>query len=446
MKKHVIQVEERPPLLKAIPLSVQHLFAMFSASVLVPTLLGINPAVVLFMNGVGTLIYILITKGKAPAYLGSSFAYISPTHVIMGITGLGYAYALGGFIVTGALFCVVALIIKFCGTKWIDVILPPAAMGAVIALIGLELAKNAAQMGGLVLHGDYTQIDPRNVIVFLVTLCVAVFGSVLFKKFLSVIPILIAIIVGYVAANCFGLVEWGKVAAAPVFAIPQFQLAKFDWRAISVILPATLVVVSEHIGHQIVTGKIIGRDLIKNPGLHRTLMGDGLSTMLSGLVGSVPTTTYGENIGVMAMTGVYSVWVIGGTAVISIIISFFGKVSAVIQEIPQPVMGGVSFLLYGMIATSGIRLLVEQKVDYSRSRNLAMTSVILVTGLSGAFIQINEVKLSGMSLGACVAMLMGIIFWAIDKFHAANDYDDEPQEDAENTASVTVSKTESSTK
>lgn len=284
------------------------------------------------MNGVGTLIYILMTKGKAPAYLGSSFAYISPATVVIAGTGLGYAYALGGFVVTGALFCVVALIIKFCGTKWIDVILPPAAMGAVIALIGLELAKNAAEMGGLVLHDNYKQIDPRNVIVFLITLCVAVFGSVLFKKFLSVIPILIAIIVGYVAANCFGLVEWGKVAAAPVFAIPQFQLAKFDWRAISVILPATLVVVSEHIGHQIVTGKIIGRDLIKNPGLHRTLMGDGLSTMLSGLVGSVPTTTYGENIGVMAMTGVYSVWVIGGTAVISIIISFFGKVSAVIQR------------------------------------------------------------------------------------------------------------------
>jgi len=262
------------------------------------------------------------------------------------------------------------------------------------------------------------------VIVFLITLCVAVFGSVLFKKFLAVIPILVAIVVGYVVSACLGMVQWGAVNAAPVFAIPHFQMAKFNWNAISIVLPATLVVVSEHIGHQIVTSKIVGRNIIKDPGLHRTLMGDGVSTMISGLVGSVPTTTYGENIGVMAMTGVYSVWVIGGAAVISIIISFFGKVSAVIQAIPSPVMGGVSFLLYGMIATSGIRLLVEQKVDYSRSRNLAMTSVILVTGLSGAFIQIGQIQLTGMSLGACVAMIMGFIFWIIDKFHTANDYDD----------------------
>ncbi|ARP50400.1 MULTISPECIES: uracil permease [Caproicibacterium] len=424
MKKHIIQVEERPPIQQFIPLSLQHLFAMFSASVLVPTLLGINPAVVLFMNGVGTLIYILVTKGKAPAYLGSSFAYIAPATIIIGSTGLGYAYALGGFVVTGALFCVIALIIKFCGTKWIDAILPPAAMGAVVALIGLELSGTAAKMGGLVLHDNYKQIDPKQVIVFLITLCVAVFGSVLFKKFLAVIPILVAIVVGYVVSACLGMVQWGAVNAAPVFAIPHFQMAKFNWNAISIVLPATLVVVSEHIGHQIVTSKIVGRNIIKDPGLHRTLMGDGVSTMISGLVGSVPTTTYGENIGVMAMTGVYSVWVIGGAAVISIIISFFGKVSAVIQAIPSPVMGGVSFLLYGMIATSGIRLLVEQKVDYSRSRNLAMTSVILVTGLSGAFIQIGQIQLTGMSLGACVAMIMGFIFWIIDKFHAANDYDD----------------------
>ena len=229
-------------------------------------------------------------------------------------------------------------------------------------------------------------------------------------------------------AACFGLVKWDLVNAAPIFAIPNFQPAKFSWQAISVILPATLVVVSEHIGHQIVTGKIIGRDIIKDPGLDRTLMGDGVSTMLSGLVGSVPTTTYGENIGVMAMTGVYSVWVIAGAAVISVVVSFFGKVSAIIQSIPGPVMGGVSFLLYGMIAASGLRLLVEQKVDYSRSRNLAMTSVVLVTGLSGASIQLGpKVQLTGMSLGACVAMFLGFVFWIIDKFHAANDYDEAPE-------------------
>ncbi len=422
MAKRIVPVEERPPLAQGIPLSLQHLFAMFSASVLVPNLLGINPAVVLFMNGVGTLLYILITKGKAPAYLGSSFAFIAPAGIIMAAPGMGYADALGGFVVTGAVFCLVAGVIRFCGTKWIGVILPPAAMGAVVALIGLELSGTAARMGGLVLTDTYRQIDPKRVAVFLITLGTAVFGSVLFRRFLAVIPILIAIAVGYAAAACLGMIPWGPIAAAPVFTLPNFQPARFDWKAISIILPASLVVVSEHIGHQIVTGKIIGRDLIRDPGLHRTLLGDGVSTMLSGLVGSVPTTTYGENIGVMAMTGVYSVWVIGGAAVLSIAVSFFGKVSAVIQSIPGPVMGGVSFLLYGMIAASGVRLLVEQKVDYGRSRNLAMTSVVLVTGLSGAFVQIGQVRLTGMALGAVVGMLLGMIFWAIDRFHAANDY------------------------
>lgn len=431
MSKRVIQVEERLPLLQTIPLSVQHLFAMFSASVLVPALLGINPAVVLFMNGVGTLLYILITKGKAPAFLGSSFAFIAPATIIIGTKGLGYPYALGGFAVSGAVFCIVAVIIRYCGTKWIDVILPPAAMGSVVALIGLELSKNAAQMGGLILTDTYKQIDPKFVAVFFVTLCVAVFGSVLFRKFLAVIPILIAIVVGYLMAWCLGIVNLDAVRTAPVFALPNFQPAKFDWNAITIVLPATLVVVSEHIGHQIVTGKIVGRDLIREPGLHRTMFSDGISTMLSGLVGSVPTTTYGENIGVMAMTGVYSVWVIGGAAILSIAISFFGKISALIQSIPQPVMGGVSFLLYGMIATSGIRLLVEQKVDYSRSRNLAMTSIVLVTGLSGAFIQIGQVKLTGMALGAFVAMALGIIFWVIDRFRLANDYDQSTEGEAE---------------
>lgn len=427
MSRKIIQVQEKPPLAEAFPLSLQHMFAMFSASVLVPNLLGVNPAVVLFMNGVGTLLYILIGKGKAPAYLGSSFAFIAPAGIIIANKNLGYPYALGGFAMCGLALCAVAVVIYFCGTKWIDVILPPAAMGSVVALIGLQLSGTAASMGGLVLSGTYRQIDPKKVTVFLVTLGVAVFGSVLFRKFLAVIPILIAIIAGYVLALSLGMVNMKLVSSAPVFAVPNFQPAKFNWNAISIILPAVLVVVSEHIGHQIVTSKIIGHNIIKDPGLHRTLFADGISTFISGMVGSVPTTTYGENIGVMAMTGVYSVWVIGGAAVISIIVSFFGKVSAVIQSIPGPVMGGVSFLLYGMIAASGIRLLVDQHVNYDRSRNLAMTSVVLVTGLSGAFVQIGQVKLTGMSLGAVVAMLLGFIFWVIDKFHIANDYPEEKE-------------------
>ncbi|HEX3040248.1 MAG TPA: uracil permease [Caproiciproducens sp.] len=426
MQREIIQVEQKVPLPQAVPLSLQHMFAMFGASVIVPLTFGINPAIVLLMNGIGTLIFILITKGKAPAYLGSSFAFISPVLVIIGKgSSLNYRHALGGFIAAGAIFCLVSLIIRFFGTNWIDVVLPPAAMGAVVALIGLELAGTAAQTGGIVAADAAKAINPKAVAVFLVTLLVAVFGSVLFRKFLSVIPILVAIIAGYVLACILGLVDFKPVEQAAWFALPNFETPVFDLNAIAIILPASLVVISEHIGHQLVTSKIVGRDLVKDPGLHRTLLADGLSTMLSGFCGAVPTTTYGENIGVMAITKVYSVQVIGGAAVISIIVAFIGKISAFIQTIPGPVIGGVSFLLYGMIAASGLRLLVEAKVDYGRSRNLALTSIVLITGLSGVAIPIGAVQLKGMVLATIVGMVLSLAFYLIDRFHLANDYEAE---------------------
>ena len=331
--KRIIQVEDKVPGKLLIPLSLQHMFAMFGASVLVPFLFGINPAIVLFMNGIGTLLFIVITKGKAPAYLGSSFAFIAPANIV--ISKFGYPYALGGFVAVGFCGCLLALIIKKCGTKWIDIVLPPAAMGPVVALIGLELSATAANNAGLI--GDNIQM--ANVWVFLITLGVAIFGNICFRKFLSVIPILIAIICGYIAAICFGLVDFTTVANAPLFAIPNFSTPKFDINAILMILPVLLVITSEHIGHQIVTGKIIGKNLLEDPGLHRSLFGDNFSTMISGFIGSVPTTTYGENIGVMAITGVYSVQVIAGAAVLSIICSFVGPLSALIQTIPGPVIG-----------------------------------------------------------------------------------------------------------
>ena len=424
-ERRIIQVDERVPLGQGIPLSIQHTFAMFSASVLVPWLFGINPAIVLLMNGIGTLIFIFVTKGKAPAYLGSSFAFLSPAGLIIANKALGYEYALGGFVVTGLIFCAVAILIKFVGIKWIDVLLPPAAMGPIVALIGLELAGSAASNGGLITNDtDYTQIDPKLVAVFLITLVVAVFGQVLFRGFAAAIAILIAIIVGYIAGLAFGLVDFSQVGEASVFAVPNFSFPKFDLQAILVIIPASLVVISEHIGHQVVTSEIVGRDLLKDPGLHRSLLSDGISTTLSGFCGSVPTTTYGENIGVMAVTKVYSVWVIGGAACFSILLAWFGKASALIQSIPAPVMGGVSFLLYGMIAASGLRLLVDEKVNYAKARNLAMTSVVFVTGLSGAAITIGEVKLTGMCLATIVGMLMGLIFFFIDKAGIANDKDE----------------------
>ncbi|MEG0430003.1 MAG: uracil permease [Anaerovoracaceae bacterium] len=420
-EQKIIQVDERVPLSKGIPLSIQHTFAMFSASVLVPWLFGMNPAIVLLMNGIGTLIFIFITKGKAPAYLGSSFAFLSPTFLILANPNMGYQYALGGFVVTGLILCAIGILIKFVGTEWINIVLPPAAMGPIVALIGLELAGTAAKNGGLILTETYTAINPKFVIAFVVTLGVAVFGQVLFRGFAAAIAILISIIVGYVVSLGLGILDFTPVQDAAIFAVPNFMTPKFSLDAILIIIPASLVVISEHIGHQVVTSEIIGKDLLKDPGLHRSLLSDGLSTTLSGLVGAVPTTTYGENIGVMAITKVYSVWVIGGAAVFSILLAWIGKAAALIQTIPAPVMGGVSFLLYGMIAASGLRLLVDERVDFSRPRNLALTSVVFVTGLSGAFIEIGSVKLTGMCLATIVGMMLGLIFYIIDKAGIAND-------------------------
>lgn len=437
--QRIIQVEDRVPIKLLIPLSLQHMFAMFGASVLVPFLFGINPAIVLFMNGMGTLLFILITKGKAPAYLGSSFAFLAPAGVV--IASWGYSYALGGFVIVGLCGCLLAGVIYKFGTAWIDVVLPPAAMGPVVALIGLELAGTAASTAGILSETTYsldaatglyqqviTTIDPKNVLVFLVTLGFAVFGSVLFKKFLAVIPILIAIIAGYASALMTGLLgpeSFDAVTAAGWLSLPNFQLPQFNLSAILIILPVLLVIVSEHIGHQIVTSKVIGRDLIKDPGLHRSLFADNFSTMISGLIGSVPTTTYGENIGVMAVTKVYSVRVIAGAAIISIIASFVGKLSMLISTIPGAVIGGISFLLYGMIGASGIRILVDAKVDYGKSRNLALTSVVFVVGLSGVALKMGAVELRGMVLATVVAMVLSLVFYLLDHFKLTNDREDE---------------------
>ena len=416
--KRIIQVDEKVPVKLLIPLSIQHMFAMFGASVLVPFVFGINPAIVLFMNGLGTLLFILITKGRAPAYLGSSFAFLAPAGIV--ISKWGYDYALGCFVAVGFCGCVLALIIYKFGSELINVVLHPAAMGPVVALIGLELAGTAASNAGL----KDEVLLPANIIVFLVTLLTAVIGSVVFRGFLSVIPILIAIIAGYVASLACGIVDFSEVAAAPLFALPNFQTPKFNMQAIAIVLPVLLVITSEHIGHQIVTSKIVGRDLLKDPGLHRSLFADNFSTMISGFIGSVPTTTYGENIGVMAMTKVYSVYVIGGAAVLSIICSFIGKMTTLISTIPGPVIGGISFLLYGMIGASGIRILVDAQVDYGKSRNQAMTAVVFVTGLSGISVQLGSIQLTGMVLACVVGMIMGLAFYILDKLKLTNDRDE----------------------
>lgn len=428
MARRVIQVEEKVPFLQGIPLSFQHLFAMFGASVLVPTLFKIDPAIVLLMNGVGTLIYLFLCKGKAPAFLGSSFAFLSPVFVVLGtnqaLWGDNYSYALGGFIASGCVFILVALIIWRFGPGWISFVLPPATMGPIVALIGLELAGVATGMAGITPDAKTGLYNMNAVIVSVVTLLTVAFGSLVFRGFMAIIPVLIGILAGYATSLSLGMVTFDALAAAPVLALPTFYTPKFDLSAILVILPAALVVISEHIGHLVVTGNIVGRDLTRDPGLHRSLMGDGVSTALSGFMGSVPTTTYGENIGVMAITRVYSVWVIGGAAVISIALAFIGKLSAFIQSIPTPVMGGICILLFGVIAASGIRMLVEAKVDYSKPVNLTLTAITFIVGISGAAVKLGTVQLKGMALATVVGMGLSVVFRLLENAGLTNEKTD----------------------
>ncbi|MDC3414064.1 uracil permease [Terrihalobacillus insolitus] len=426
MEQREIQVNERLPFSQSLPLGLQHLFAMFGSTVLVPVIFGVDPATILLMNGIGTLLYIFITKGKIPAYLGSSFAFISPVLAVLGkySGGDGYSYVLGGFLAVGIILCIVGYIVRIAGTKWIDVIFPPAAMGAIVAVIGLELVPTAAQMAGWIAPSDAGAewaMDPKVAAVSLLTLAITIICWVTLRGFFKIIPISIGIIAGYVIAYMFGLVDFTKVQEAAWISLPQYYQIKFNMSDILMIIPAALVLVPEHIGHLFVTSNIVKKDLAKDPGLDRSLAGNGISTILSSLVGATPNTTYGENIGVLAITKVYSTWIIGMAAAIAIFLSFFGKLAALISSIPTPVMGGISLLLFGIIAASGIRMLVESKVDYSNSQNLILTCVVLVIGISGAAVQIGTVELKGMGLATIIAILLALFFKLLDELKLSNE-------------------------
>lgn len=452
--KNFVDVDEKLPILETIPLSLQHLFAMFGATILVPLIFGIDPSIALLMNGIGTILYSFVTKGKIPAYLGSSFAFIAPVVLIETKYG-GFSHAQSGFIFFGLFFVLISFIIKKVGTKWIDIIMPPPVMGAVVAVIGLELAPNAAQQAGFLPNASSlsTAIDnlikaataktidqnaltaaasnlsslahftpnPKILAVSLFTLTVGVIGSVVFRKFFKIIPILTAVVAGYVFALFMGLVDFQPVLKAQWLKLPTFQAPVFDINAILIIAPACIVILAEHVGHLLVTGNITGRDMIKDPGLDKSLLGDGLSNILSGFLGSPPNTTYGENIGVMAITRVYSVWVIRGAAILAILFSCIGKVSAIIRTIPDPVMGGVTMLLYGIIASSGIRMFVENKVDFSKSYNLVLAAITFVIGVSGASINIGQVQLKGMAFAAVVGVVLSLLFYVLSRLGLMNE-------------------------
>jgi uracil permease len=334
----------------------------------------------------------------------------------------GFSHAQAGFIFFGIFFILISLVVKKWGIRWIDIVMPPAVMGTVVAIIGLELAPVAAQQAGLApwptkvgaVVPEFT-MDGKVLLVSLFTLFTGIFGSVLFRGFLRVIPILVAIIAGYILSLAMGMVDTAAIGNAAWLALPKFSAPVYDINAIIIIAPACIVVLAEHIGHLMVTGRITETDLMKDPGLHRSLLGDGISNVISGFTGSPPNTTYGENIGVMAITRVYSVWVIRGAAILAIAFSCIGKVSAAISTIPVAVLGGISMLLYGVIAAQGIRMLIEQRVDFSKNRNMVLGAVTLVIGVSGASVRLGSVQLKGMAFAAITGVVLSLVFWGMEK-------------------------------
>jgi uracil permease len=412
-KEIVLDIHEKPALINWFSLSFQHLFAMFGATVLVPFLTGLSPAVALLSSGLGTLAFLLITKGQVPAYLGSSFAFIAP---IISAQALGgpEAAMLGSFL-AGLVYGVVALVIKAVGYKWLMRLLPPVVVGPVIIVIGLGLAGVAVNMAMLENPGDPTTYSLLHFSAAIVTLLLTVGFSVYLKKgFLSLIPVLLGIVGGYIYSYMVGLVDFTGVQTAKWFQMPEFVTfytgVDFSWNIVWLMVPVAVVTLSEHIGHQMVLSKVVHRDLIAKPGLHRSIMGDGVATIIASLIGGPPNTTYGENIGVLAITKVFSVFVIAGAAVLAIAFAFIGKVSAVISSIPTPVMGGVSILLFGIIASSGLRMMIDSKIDLGKNRNLIISSVILVIGIGGAIIKVSEhFEIHGMALAAILGILLNII-------------------------------------
>jgi uracil permease len=408
--KPILDLNEIPRPGQWVTLSMQHLFAMFGSTILVPYLVGLSPALALISSGLGTLAFLILTKWKVPAYLGSSFAYIAPIIALKAHGGPGKAM-IATFIV-GIVYWAVSLIIKKAGYEWLMKLLPPVVVGPVIIVIGLSLSGTAVGMAMDNPAGKYSLLYFSAA---LVTLMATIIFSVCFKGILNIIPILAGIIVGYIYSVMIGIVDFKPVLSAHWFEMPPFLIpfvsykVNFSWDVVLMIVPVAVVTLSEHIGHQLVLSKVVGRNFIKDPGLHRSIAGDGTASIISALIGGPPKTTYGENIGVIAITRVFSVYVIAGAAVAAIIFGFIGKITALIHSIPSPVMGGVSILFFGIIASSGLRMLVDSKIDFGSNRNLVISSVILVIGIGGAFIKISDqFQIQGMALAAICGIILNL--------------------------------------
>ena len=411
----LLDVDQRPSAGKGILLSFQHVFAMFGATILVPLILGMPVSVALFASGVGTLIYMIATGFRVPVYLGSSFAFITAMSLAMKELGGDVSAAQTGVILTGFIYVLVAASVRFAGTKWIDKLLPPIIIGPMIIVIGLGLAGSAVTNAGLVADGNW-----KNALVAVVTFLIAAFINTKGKGFLRIIPFLFAIIGGYLFALTLGLVDFTPVLKANWFEIPGFYLPFNTGGAFKeynlyfgpetiAILPIAIVTISEHIGDHTVLGQICGRQFLKEPGLHRTLLGDGIATSVSAFLGGPANTTYGENTGVIGMTRIASVSVIRNAAFIAIALSFLGKFTALISTIPNAVLGGMSILLYGVIASNGLKVLIKERVDFAQMRNLIIASAMLVLGLGGAILKLGPVTLSGTALSAMTGIILNLI-------------------------------------
>lgn len=413
-KPLLLDVDEKPPVLKGILLSFQHVFAMFGATILVPLILGMPVSVALFASGIGTLIYQIATKAKVPVYLGSSFAYITAMAVAIEQMGGDISAAQTGVILVGFVYVIAAILVKLVGTKWIDTLLPPIVIGPMIMVIGLGLANSAVTNSGFVSGGDW-----RNIFVAVVTFLITAFVNTKGKGFFKIIPFLCGVIGGYIVAMMVGIVDLTPIGQASWFEIPQIYLPfkteyfqsyrlYFGPEALAII-PVALVTISEHIGDHTVLSKICNRQFLKEPGLSRTLIGDGVASLVSATIGGPANTTYGENTGVIGMTRIASVSVIRNAAIFAMIMSFLGKFTALISTIPTAVLGGMSILLYGVIASNGLKVLIEEQVDFGKVRNLIIASSMLVLGLGGATLDMGYLSLSGTALSALAGIILNLV-------------------------------------
>ena len=411
----LLDVDQNPPFAKGLLLSLQHVFAMFGATILVPLILGMPVSVALFASGLGTLIYMVATQFKVPVYLGSSFAFISAMAFAMKQMNGDVSAAQSGVVLVGLVYVVVALAVKLIGTKWIDRLLPPIVIGPMIMVIGLGLANSAVTNAGFIKDGTVQQIT-----VAIVTFLITAFINTKAKGFLKIIPFLFGIIGGYIVAVLFGLVDFTPVLEADWIAIPQLYLPfstngffkEYHWYfgpETWAILPVAVVTIAEHIGDHTVLSQICGRQFLKTPGLYRTLIGDGVATAVSAFMGGPANTTYGENTGVVGMTRIASVSVIRNAALFAIGLSFLGKFTALISTIPNAVLGGMAILLYGVIASNGLKVLIEKQVDFREVRNLIIASSMLVLGLGGAILELGPVTLSGTALCALAGVILNLV-------------------------------------